>query len=41
MTNFYLLDGFEAEIVCFELIGQTGSLGPELLRHVPDTGGKL
>ena len=39
--NFYLLDGFEAKIVCFKLIGQTGSLGAKLLRHVPNTGGKL
>ena len=39
--NFYLLDGFEAEIVCFELIGQTGSLGAKLLCHVPNTEGEL
>ena len=40
-SKFYLLDGFESEIVCFKLIGETGSLGIKLLRHVPNSGRKL
>ncbi len=36
-----LFDGLEAESVCFELVGEAGGLGVELVRHVPHTSSKL
>ena len=37
----YLLNRFKAEVVCLELVCETGGLGVELVRDVPDTSGKL
>ena len=41
-TNLpYLLNRFEAEVVCLELVCQTGGLGVKFFRDVPQTRGKL
>ena len=40
-TATYLLNRFEAEVVCLELVCQTGGLGVKLFRDVPQPRGKL
>ena len=39
--NFYLFDGLESESVRFELVGEAGGLGVELVRHVPHAASEL
>ena len=39
--TLYLLNGFESQSISLELVCQTFRVGTELLRHIPDTRGKL